>query len=362
MARNDMRSALQVDTRWLDDALRRAIQQLHAGAWEAISCEVTQVRARWSSQVIFCRLTYREQGAANPTALRLVVKSGPHVRDGVELAALESLARAGMCAPSSDLVPRLLGALAEDGVLVQAEAPGTTLRALVANPRTSATRALTAAQALARWLARLQSMPLAELQSGSLRAEPYEPVERLIADLRQTPHPSGIHDALVDALDQVAALRLVPEGSPTPSHGDFHPGQALVGPRHMTTVVDFEMFAWRVPGFDVGTCLAQLLAMAWFDTGETRPGADAAQAFWRTYAREGRATWPEARFHTIRALLQVLRFALASPRPDARELRDQWAWLMTTLLSSEDDEDVWVRLAQRATLPRHFATEAAQMV
>ncbi|HET9110865.1 MAG TPA: hypothetical protein VFN78_08585 [Ktedonobacterales bacterium] len=355
--RNGARSVSDVDRRWLGDALYRAIPQLHSGAWEAISCEVAQVRARWSSQVVFCRLTYRELGAANPLTRRLVVKSGPHVRDGVEVEALGALARAGMRSPARFQVPQLLGALPEEGVMAQGEASGTTLRALVANPQAPVARVASAAQATARWLARLQSLQLPGAQTRSLRAEPGEPVERLIADLRlAVPR----HDALSGILDRLPTLCPTSEGRPTPSHGDFHPGQALVGPRLTMTVVDFETFAWRAPGFDAGTCLAQLLAMSWFDGGGVRPGVMAARAFWQTYAREGAATWPEARYHTMRALLQVLRFALASPRPDAGELRALWAWLIEGFLSSETDDDLWNWLDSGRPVHLHSVTEAAE--
>lgn len=353
--RQSTQSTSAVDQRWLGDTLHRAIPQLHSGVWEAISCEVAQVRTRWSSRVIFCRLTYREQGAASPLTRPLVVKTGPHVRDGVEVAALEALARAGMRSPARFQVPLLLGALPEEGVLAQVEAPGTTLRALVANPQVPVARAASAAQATARWLARLQSLQLPDAPTHPLCAEPYEPVERLIADLRLT---VPRYDALSNVLDRHSTLPPVSEGRPAPSHGDFHPGQALVGQRLTTTVVDFETFAWRAPGFDAGTCLAQLLAMAWFDTSDVRPGVAAARAFWQTYAREGAASWPETRYHTVRALLQVLRFALASPRPDAGELRALWAWLIAGALSSDTDDDLWRWLTSERTVRLQSVTGA----
>lgn len=357
--RRSMRSAPHVDGRWLDESLHRAIPQLRAGAWEVMSREITRVRARWSSQVVFCRLTCYEQGATSPLSLRLVVKSGPHVRDGVEVAALETLAREGMRSPSRFQVPRLLGFLADDGVMAQLEAPGTSLRALLGNPRTSAARATSAVEATARWLTRFQSLQLDQGQVRPVCAEPYESIESLVEDLRLT---IPRQDALSNALDRAAALRPAREGKLIPSHGDFHPGQALVGPRLTTTVVDFETFGWRAVGFDVGTCLAQFLAMAWFDTGDVRPGVSAAQTFWEVYAREGCASWAEARFHSVRALLQVLRFALASPPPDARELRDVWAWLIAGLLSSDTPDDLWRLLTRERPRALPSAAGTARVV
>lgn len=325
----------------LDALLRRAIPQVRSGAWAILSCEVTQVRVRWKSRVMFCLLTYCESGADDPLALRVVIKQAPNSQIETEAATLEALERAGLRAPSRYQVPHLLGMLPSEGIMVQLEAPGTSLRSFLANPRLPATHMTSAARAAAHWLVRFQSISLADERPLLLCAEPCESLESLIADLRHAfPH----HLTLAGVLDQVSALPPLPEERLVLSHGDFHPGQTLVDPRHTTTVVDFENVGWRSPGFDVGTCLAQLLAMAWFDTGDARPGVSAARAFWRAYAREGCAIWPAVRFHCMRALLQVLHFALASPRRDESELLAQWTWLLTSLLSSRRDEDLWRQL------------------
>lgn len=324
------------------DLLYEAVPEFRDGIWQLLSCEVSEELERRGRRLVFCRVTYRAE-LGQPTMAHLVVKVCGPSRGGVAAEALQQLAEAGFRLPSVDLVPQLYGHEPRRGTLVQSQARGITWRAILASDPAIDPAALPAASArAAEWLARLHHTSASVVSYGkedSLISE-QRMSEELLAAFPRRP-------ALAAALD---AFRANTPNAPNRrehmalSHGDFHPGQVLLD-GHRVTVLDFDTFGLREAAFDVGYCIAQLLAMSYFQLRDFAPGAIAARAFWAAYPQGAGMPWSRVRFHVARGFIQILHYArrgLAGRRPEMLTL---WPSLITQCLAS-DGPDILPRIAR----------------
>jgi phosphotransferase family enzyme len=300
------------------------------GRWMWLGCRVIELRRRRETWVAFCRLRYLDRRRPWPCSGDVALKLDGRPCDERAATALTWLAKAGLCAPGMDRVPRLYGCDAARGVLIAATAPGTPWRALLVGDHAAL---LAASARAARWLAHMQALPGGAAAGGA--ATLGYTIAKVASDLLER------YPWHVEASAAVRRL-LAEDGSPAEdvalvaAHGDFHPGQVFIA-NERTTVIDWDTFGAREPASDVGYCMAQLLAMSYFDTGTIAAGVAAARAFWGAYrCAGGAAAWRRVRLHAAGGLAQVVRYAL-SGRPDrADELLGLWARLMACWLGGDE--------------------------
>lgn len=312
--------------------VRATIPELRDGRWMWLGCRVMEVRRRRETWVVFCRLRYLERRHPWPHGLHaedVAVKLDGRRCDGRAALALDWLAKAGLCAPGAERVPRLYGCDAARGVLIAETAPGTPWRALLLGERAAL---LAASERAARWLARMQALPGgAEAEGAATRGYT---IARVAGDLLERYAWHAKASAAVRRL-LAADGSSAEDGVRVAAHGDFHPGQVFIADGR-TTVIDWDTFGAREPAADVGYCMAQLLAMSYFDTGSVAAGATAAQAFWGAYRCAGAAGWRRVRLHVAGGLAQVLRYALSGQPDRAHELLGLWARLMACWLDGDE--------------------------
>ena len=318
--------------------VRATIPELRDGRWIWLGCQVAELRRRRETWVAFCRLRYLDRHRLWPHTADVALKLDGRPCDERAATALTWLAKAGLCAPEAECVPRLYGCDAARGVLIIETAPGTPWRALLAGDRAALVKSSAHA---ARWLARMQALP-GGAAAGGTATRGYT-IAKVAGDLLErypwhTEARAAVRRLLAEDGSASEDVALVA------AHGDFHPGQVFIADGR-TTVIDWDTFGAREPAADVGYCMAQLLAMSYFDTGSVAAGVAAARAFWDAYrCAGGAARWPRVRLHAAGGLAQVLRYALSGQPDRADELLGLWAPLMACWLDG-DERTIFAELA-----------------
>ena len=310
--------------------VRATIPELRDGRWMWLGCQVTELRRRRETWVAFCRLRYLDRRHPWLHTGDMAVKLDGRRCDERAALALDWLAKAGLCAPGVDRVPRLYGCDAGRGVLIAETAPGIPWRALLTGEQA---RLIEASAHAARWLSRMQALP-GGAKAGGAATRGYT-IAKVASDLleRYSWHAearAAVRRLLAEDSSPVEDAALVM------AHGDFHPGQVFIADGR-TTVIDWDTFGAREPAADAGYCMAQLLAMSYFDTGSAAAGAMAARAFWGAYrCAGGAAEWRRVRLHAAGGLAQVLRYALSGQPDRAHELLGLWARLIARWLDGDE--------------------------
>ena len=318
--------------------VRATIPELRDGRWMWLGCRVMELRRRRETWVAFCRLRYLERRRPWPHTDDVALKLDGRPCDERAALALTWLAKAGLRAPGVERVPRLYGCDVERGVLIAETAPGTPWRALLVGDRAAL---VAASERAARWLAYMQALP-GGAAAGGTATRGYT-IARVANDLLER---YAWHAATSAAVRRLLAEDCSPteDVPPVAAHGDFHPGQVFIADGR-TTVIDWDTFGAREPAADVGYCMAQLLAMSYFDTGSIAAGVAAARAFWKVYRCAcGAAAWRRVRLHAAGGLAQVLRYALSGQPDRADELLGLWARLMACWLDG-DERTIFAALA-----------------
>jgi hypothetical protein len=273
----------------------------------------------------------------------------------------DALRAAGMAPPATATVPAVHGYFPGERLLVMEHAPGRSwLDRLVASAGSDTPEA--ACRRAADWLLALHRI------EADARLRPPGALRHLIRVLesRSVGGASGAGGPGGSAASAVAghcrelaerlpglAVRLAPwphrlvpslraAGAETlaPSHGDFHPGNLLLSddPPGRATAVDLDGVALREPAFDVGSGVAQLLAMS--DLQEWPGGALAgartgvgagARAATELWARYRERLSPHARgrleeravLHAFAGLIGVLHYSFRM-ETRRRDLGERW--------------------------------------
>jgi Phosphotransferase enzyme family len=308
------------------EILTRTLSEIRAGAWDLLSCQVTDVWKQRRKRIVFCRVSYRTMTDRRVRTTDIVVKVYGCDRGAPALGALSQLWEAGFRPPARYRVPRPYGYLPAQGTLLQASAPGAAWASFLRGDERVRWAASDRAGA---WLVRLQRSPVsAEARRWEVDAAA---TRRCASELAASFPQYGPRLAPV-------AARLIPllraEGIPrVPSHGDYHPKNVFLT-AGLATVIDFDTFGVREAAFDVGYAIGQLLIMSYFQLGDLGPGASAALAFWRRCQLGGHASWTRVAVQVARTFLQSLHFELCTLRNGRVELFDLWLYLMEEWLDS----------------------------
>ncbi len=335
-------------------AQRRCLVARALGVPEArvAAVDVRAGRERFGRVTRFVRVALAD-GDGGAEERRLVAKVYSDSAGADAYRVCEALRAAGMAPPASATVPAVPGYLPERRLLLMEHAPGRSwLEWVVQGGHDEAGRLAPreACRRAAEWLLALHGLPdrapdaaarpllraLASRSTGgsargaghSIAGRCRELADRLPAlALRLAPWPQRLGPELEAAGAVSEAVR------PRPSHGDFHPGNLLLarGPEERATAIDLDGAALREPAFDLGSAVAQLLAMSFLQEwpgGGAAAGARAAAAFWSRYrdgVREPVRERLEERtaLHALSTLLGVLHysFALDTAR---RDLAERW--------------------------------------
>jgi aminoglycoside phosphotransferase (APT) family kinase protein len=281
-------------------AVERMVQMRLRAGLRVAKATVVDVQAHGDSHLV----TYEVQLHGGESRHRVAVVAKFSTRPGSEAAydVLRRLRSAGFRPPSPFAVPRPIGYSKAWGMLLQEHIAGTSWRdCLLVGGRAVSSLA-------AEWLARLQRLPPAPEAKASDRDE---------ADhaMRYGDELGATLPAALGARTRALAARLGPEladpeGAEVPSHGDYHPKNVLLASGRLY-VLDFDSFAAREPGYDVGYAIAQVCAMSRTPGAGLARGAAAADVFWHRYGGLcGRAAWRRVLIQASRAMLQILHYTV----------------------------------------------------
>lgn len=313
--------------------LTQAIPEAGTGKWRLLSFRIRNIQHHHRKRIIKGQIYFRRADEPLVETEDIVIKVYGSDRGGRALQTLKQLWRTGFRSPAKNRVPQPYGYLPNEGALLQATAPGTSLGDLV---RTDDSSLESAAARAAAWLVELQGSPL----DGECRdlAGEAESAQRWGREL------AGIFPNHADRLQSLCGRMLPALQSDrvplAPSHGDYHPMNIFLTPS-VTTVIDFDTFALREAAFDVGYAIGQLLIMSYFQAGGFEPGAAAAMAFWNHYQLTGTAPWDRVAVQIARTFLQSLHYELHTLRNNRIELLDLWtnqmeAWLESSRTTLRD--------------------------
>ena len=279
----------------------------------------------WRQRLLRITVFLRVELSGRP--VRLVAKLDPDGLGERAFRVIRALRAAGLAPPAEATVPDALGHRPEAHLLLLERAPGRTwLEEVLSGEAAGAA----ASERAADWLLALQGLelpllagrraPASSFPAAGLCRDLADRLPELAPDLRSWPRRlSGRWDRVgeIDAGSGATSVWM-------PSHGDFHPKNLLVTPGR-TTAVDLDDVGYGDPAADVGTALAQLLAMAFFETGHAGAGARAGSAFWERWARRaaGRGAEERVTLHALATLLGVLHYSYALDTPH-RDLAHRW--------------------------------------
>lgn len=193
-----------------------------------------------------------------------------------------------------------------------------------------------AAVAVADWLTRLQSLPVALPDRTGYRSG--EELRRQSGQLASQ-HPS--HAPRLLRVAEAAHRRLY--GNPgrlgpdlVASHGDLHPENLHVaaGKPLAVTAIDLDTAGLRRPSYDVGYALAQLLVVSWMRTGSFSAGASAGLTFWHRWTTRDSSNADAVPAEVVRALVQSLHFELITYDTGRTDLLDRWLHIAEIVLTA----------------------------
>jgi hypothetical protein len=304
------------------------VPELASGEWSLVACRLIEARKHRRKRIVTYQVAWRQaDGGVHEDVV--VVKVYGSDRGAHALETLQALWDGGFRPPHAARVPRPLGYSPLRGALVQAAAPGRPWADALAGDEPSLRDASTRA---ADWLL--------SLERSSLQAPPRDPAETAASVRRFASELTarfGEQAGPVAVLADRVAARLGDAAPAAPSHGDYHPKNVFVAP-DATTVIDFDTFGRREPGYDAGYAIGQLYVMSHLRHGSFRPAALAAGAFWDRYALDGRTGWQRVATHIGRTLVQSVHFELCTLRNDKTELLRLWPELAGTLLDADGPE------------------------
>jgi hypothetical protein len=216
-------------------------------------------------------------------------------------------------------VPRPLGFLAEQCLLLQGKAPGTPL----ANWLHHHPAGPEGARAAARWLVHLHNLPPTP-DPIFRQTDPTATLERYRHELQAVlPAQAARLDRLFDRLLQ----RLRESATRHPLgfiHGDYHALNIFLSDSQVT-VIDFDTFGLGEPAQDVGYFLAQNAIQAWLRHRDLHLADEPGCAFVAEYTAQGQTLlWPRVAVYVARTFLQSLHYELCVLHTDNQEVASLW--------------------------------------
>lgn len=246
----------------LDPNFRSRLGNAFAEDLTIAGVRVRPMRRRPGSRHVFCcELNIGDQRAGKRSSIELIGKRDTTTAAGKaarEFEAMRLLWDAGFGLDERFRIPQPLQHFPDLQVILQAKARGTKLRTYLGKGDDAS---LGYARMAGLWLAKLHNMKISRPQVCTYADE--------IASLRMfVAALAGYQPNLAIELQQRAAAVEQSfasfEGVPaTMVHGDFHPEHIFVS-RDFVTVIDFERFCTSDPARDLGSFIAQALAMTSF--------------------------------------------------------------------------------------------------
>ena len=211
------------------------------------SCTATLVRYRPGERAV---VRYRLQRAGTAVTLFGKLRGGSVAELAGTLSALHEAARAAEGVPD---VGAPVAVLEDLSMLVQDQAPGTSLKELLFGAGSGAVDRLEALAAAGSVLARLHSSPVRPPVARTWADDAADLRRSLAVAALISPDHAAQLEAALEALEPPG----VDDGTPVPSHGSFRPDHLLFdGERAF--LVDLDGFCAADPARDAGNLLAHL--------------------------------------------------------------------------------------------------------